>query len=454
MSNSEMSGIKNSTRASVNEPRGGMASGNPVDAQARRPCILQVITQLDLGGAEEVAIALSEQLRYRYDIQFFAVRGVRNTAIGKAMQARLRAAGVPVHSGTRLELKRGGFVQAAARLAALRWRLRPDIVHLHTEIPELTHALSRGFVPESAEARREGAGNQEKRRSLSIPTPLTTRTLHSTSFWGPWRDIGVRVERCILGIPLAACSQGALEGMRTFRAANVLPSLTTEQRLVIYNGVAPAPQQAGAKNKNSHENGAARGGPLRVMFAGRLETEKGADLLPAILEHADTGPLSASPTELTIYGAGSLEPELARWAAQGVPGWNIRILPPTPELRSEMARHDLLLMPSRFEGLGLVAAEALMAGLPVIGTRISGMTEVFPADYPLLAPVADTQALGTLLTQVLSNPDGFRAQAQRWVAPTTEKFGLARMAREYGQLYQDLLNGRSLTAQAQHSGAV
>ena len=183
-------------------------------------------------------------------------------------------------------------------------------------------------------------------------------------------------------------------------------------------------------------------------------SQKGADLLPAILEHADTGLISASPAELTIYGAGSLEPELARWAAQGVPGWNIRILPPTPELRSEMARHDLLLMPSRFEGLGLVAAEALMAGLPVIGTRISGMTEVFPADYPLLAPMADTQALGNLLTQVLSNPDGFRAQARRWVTPTTEKFSLARMAREYGQLYQDLLNGRSLAAGAQSLGAV
>ena len=82
------------------------------------------------------------------------------------------------------------------------------------------------------------------------------------------------------------------------------------------------------------------------------------------------------------------------------------------------------------------------------------MTEVFPADYPLLAPVADTQALGNLLTQVLSNPDGFRAQARHWVAPTTEKFGLARMAREYGQLYQDLLNGRSLAARTQPSGAV
>ena len=399
---------------------------------------MQVITHLDLGGAEEVAIALSEQLRYVYDIQFFAVSGVRNTAIGKTMQARLRAAGVPVHSGTQLELKRGGFVQAAARLAALRWQLRPDIVHLHTEIPELTHALSRGFAPVAG----------KERRPPHARAALTTRTLHNTTFWGPWRGMGVRVERCLLSVPLAACSQGALEGLHAFRAMNALPALAADRGRVIYNGVAPTSFQADPGRE------AASGRPLRVMFAGRLEPQKGADLLPAILEHADTGPLSASPTELTIYGAGSLEPELACWAARGMPGWNIRILPPTPELRSEMARYDLLLLPSRFEGLPLVAAEALMAGLPVVASRAPGMTEVFPADYPLLAPVADTQALGNLLTQVLSNPDGFRAQARRWVAPTTEKFGLARMAREYGQLYQDLLNGRSLATRTQPSGAV
>ena len=397
---------------------------------------MQVITHLDLGGAEEVAIALSEQLRYLYDIQFFAVSGVRNTTIGKTMQARLRAAEVPVYSGTRLELKRGGFVQAAARLAALRWRLRPDIVHLHTEIPELTHALSRGFAPEAG----------KERRPPHARAALTTRTLHNTTFWGPWRGMGVRVERCLLSVPLAACSQGALEGMKAFRAINALPALAADRGRVIYNGVAPASFQA------DPECGAASERPLRVMFAGRLEPQKGVDLLPAILAHAAS--VGHPAAELNIYGAGSLEPELARWAAQGVPGWNIRILPPTPELRSEMARHDLLLMPSRFEGLPLVAAEALMAGLPVVASRAPGMTEVFPADYPLLAPVADTQALGNLLTQVLSNPYSFRAQAQRWVAPTTEKFGLARMAREYGQLYQDLLDGRSLAARTQTSGAV
>ena len=438
---------------------------HPARTGPRRPRILQVITHLDLGGAEEVAIALSEQLQDDYDIRFFAVNGIQDTAIGKAMQARLRIAGVPVHSGTRLQLKRGGFVQAAARLAALRWRLRPDIVHLHTEIPELTYALSRGFRPQSAREHRP----QDTRATL------TTRTLHNTTFWGPWRGMGVRVERCLLGVPLAACSQGALEGMQAFRATNALPLLAAAQGQVIYNGVAPAPLQAehagaAADLDTASDLGTAAGRPLRVMFAGRLEPQKGADLLPAILEHAGRGfmtadamttnprttdPVSALPSaELTIYGAGSLETTLVRWAAQGVPGWTIRIVPPTPELRAEMARHDLLLMPSRFEGLPLVAAEALMAGLPVVATRAPGMTEVFPDGYPLLAPCEDTLALGNLLAQVLGNPDGFRAQSRRWMAPTTEKFGLARMAREYSGLYQNLLNGRSLTAQAQPSGAL
>ena len=383
----------------------------------RRPRVLQVIHHLDLGGSEEVAISLTEQLQGEYDLSFFAVRGIRDTAVGQAMKRRLDQIGVPVHSGTTLELKRGGFLVAAARLAALTRRLRPDIVHLHTEVPELTHAFSQGFLGSAA----------------GRPSMLT-RTLHNTVYWGPWQWLGSQVERRLSAVTALACSNAALEGMQSFRSSNGLTPLAPAVSRVIYNGVAPATTVRTTR----------AAGPLRVMFAGRFEPQKGVDLLPAILAHAAS--LGHPPAELNIYGSGSLHPDLERWAAQGVPGWTINMLAPTPRLRELMAQHDLLLMPSRFEGLALVAAEALMAGLPVIGTRIAGLSEVFPDQYPLLAPPEDSLALGKLLAESLRDTQRLLALTQGWIAPTTEKFSVSRMGREYGEMYGQLLQGRGVGA--------
>ena len=382
----------------------------------RRPRVLQVIHHLDLGGSEEVAISLTEQLQGEYDLSFFAVRGIRDTAVGQAMKRRLDQIGVQVHSGTTLELKRGGFLVAAARLAALTRRLRPDIVHLHTEVPELTHAFSQGFL-----------GSAAGRSSV------LTRTLHNTVYWGPWQWLGSQVEKRLSAVPARACSNAALEGMQSFRTSNGLTPLAPAVSGVIYNGVAPATTRT-----------ARAAGPLRVMFAGRLEPQKGVDLLPAILAHAAS--VGHPPAELNIYGAGSLKPDLERLAAQGVPGWTINMFAPTPRLRELMMQHDLLLMPSRFEGLGLVAAEALIAGLPVIGTQIAGMGEVFPEQYPLLAPPENSLALGKLLAESLHDIERILTLSQGWIAPTTEKFSVSRMGREYGEMYRQLLQSSAVGA--------
>lgn len=387
----------------------------------RKPKLLQVVHHLDLGGSEEVAISLSEHLHEQYEIQFFAVRGVEDTPVGHAMKARLDRLGIPVHSGTRRVLKKGGFLEAAVRLAQTVGRERPDIVHLHTEIPELTHAISQGFLGKAS------------------GRPATvTRTLHNTVFWGPWQRMGGMVEKRLSDARCVACSDAALAGMQAFRSSNGLPPLSSQTAQVIFNGVTAPPARRS-------DQGMPGDRPLRVLIAGRFEPQKGLDLLPAILAHA--GALGHPSAELNIYGAGTLQPDLERWIAGGVPGWNITLSPPTPHLRKLMAEHDLMLMPSRFEGLALMAAEALVAGLPTIGTRIGGLIEVLTDGYPLVAPAEDTEAMGTLLAQVLNDPNHFLTMAQAWMQPTEALFGIDRMAHEYDSFYQELLQNRSQTRQ-------
>jgi glycosyltransferase involved in cell wall biosynthesis len=392
---------------------------------AARPRVLHVVSHLDLGGAEEVAISLAGGLGGEYATEFFAVGGVANTAVGRAMHARLSALGVPVHSGTPLTMKRGGLPHAGVRLAALLRRTRPDLVHLHTEIPETTYALA------------ALAGG---------PRPQVIRTVHNATVWPAWGRIGGWVERRLTGVSAVAVSRDSLSGLNGFRARHGLPALPAAQSHVVYNGVslaAPSPDQPPF----------APDGAVRILFAGRLEPQKGADLLPTILTRACA--LTDRAARVTILGDGSLAPDLRRWAAEARLPWPVTLEPPRAGLSGTLSGYDVVLMPSRFEGFGLIAAEALLAGTPVIATDIAGLRETLPPGYPLLAPAEDTGEIARRLAGVVDDPARFRALAQGLSGGVAARFGLPRMLAGYRQVYRGLLGAgadRAVTAATVQGG--
>ncbi|MEW6420151.1 MAG: glycosyltransferase [Deinococcota bacterium] len=378
-----------------------------------RARVLHVISHLDLGGAEEVAISLTEQFGGEHAFEFFAVGGIADNPVAQAMHARLSALGVPVHVGTSLDMKRGGLLHAGLKLAALLRRRRPDLVHLHTEIPETTYALA-------ALASRLGGGSR----------PLVVRTIHNSTLWPAWRRIGSWVEGQLGGAEVVAVSQGGLRGLHEFRAQNGLPPLPESRCQVVYNGVKLA-----APNALDRREGAEVG--LRVLFAGRLEPQKGADLLPALLERACQ--LANGAAQVTILGKGSLALHLQRWSGETRLPWPVTLAPPQPGLSGALAGYDVVLMPSRFEGLPLLAAEALLVGTPVIGTDIPGLREVVPPTYPLLAPAGDVEALARLLADVVDAPARYQELARGLRGEIERRFGLPQMLCGYRRIYRELL---------------
>jgi glycosyltransferase involved in cell wall biosynthesis len=67
--------------------------------------------------------------------------------------------------------------------------------------------------------------------------------------------------------------------------------------------------------------------------------------------------------------------------------------PPIPNAAEIMSQFDLVVVPSRVEGLGLVACEALAAQTPVLATNIPGLRQALPPDWPLLVPPNNPEAL-------------------------------------------------------------
>lgn len=123
---------------------------------------------------------------------------------------------------------------------------------------------------------------------------------------------------------------------------------------------------------------------LNILFAGRLEPQKGVVVLCKVLK------MLAGDARFffTIAGDGSqrtlVEQTLAEIAAEGKPV-NAELVPPIFGLAGYMQSFDYLFMPSEFEGLSMLSMEASLNRLPVIANACPGLADTLPADWSLLA---------------------------------------------------------------------
>jgi glycosyltransferase involved in cell wall biosynthesis len=76
-------------------------------------------------------------------------------------------------------------------------------------------------------------------------------------------------------------------------------------------------------------------------------------------------------------------------------------------LVEEYRQADLFVFPSRFEGYGMVAAEALAHGLPIVATRTGALPDLVPPEVGVLVPPEDPKALGGVLERLLAD-EGLR----------------------------------------------
>ena len=101
-----------------------------------------------------------------------------------------------------------------------------------------------------------------------------------------------------------------------------------------------------------------------------------------------------------------------------------------------MAKATVLALPSRFEGLPLVALEAMATGLPVVASRIGGTIEALGPDHPWLHPQGNSRALAHTLTAALSDPLARAQVAQAQQDRFTINFTAARMAGDTLAVYR------------------
>ena len=372
--------------------------------------IFHLITHFSLGGAERVAANIAES--QTPGMEYHVVEIMRGrTAYTPKFIGELEKAGVRCHRSWMPDVSfHFLFERIAALLFPLRMlyimlRWRPDVIHTHTETPDLAlYVFSRVFP--------------RMLRRVKV-----VRTIHNTRLW--------------TGLPRTAVW---VEAFFKSRNANIAISDSVrdsyadrfgEVAHIINNGVAEVEQKNYFNAQNSKLK--IQNSKLNILFAGRLEPQKGVVVLCKVLK------MLAGDARFffTIAGDGSqrtlVEQTLAEIATEGK-SVNAELVPPIFGLASYMQSFDYLFMPSEFEGLSMLSMEASLNRLPVIANACPGLADTLPADWSLLAHgnnIDDYRRIFNLLPT--ANRDALTQQAYAFAK---ERFSVRTMQERYEAWYK------------------
>ncbi|WP_274628679.1 glycosyltransferase family 4 protein [Arvimicrobium flavum] len=216
---------------------------------------------------------------------------------------------------------------------------------------------------------------------LDTPVIMSERNNYQAQKMSPfWRLLA----------PVAARSAAHLV-MQTAAARNALPRALEAKAVVIPNPVSiPA---------NVPRNSTI---PPRFVAVGRLEEQKGFDLLIAAFSHVVQRLPSAT---LSIFGEGPERPGLERQVRTLGLADRVSLPGVTNSPGDWLSQGDIFVLSSRFEGFPNVLLEALMARMATVAFDCPwGPAEILQGDAGLLVPAGDVHQLAETLLRVATDP--------------------------------------------------
>jgi glycosyltransferase involved in cell wall biosynthesis len=180
-------------------------------------------------------------------------------------------------------------------------------------------------------------------------------------------------------------------------------------------------------------------GPVTIGYLGRIGTGKGVDVLARACTLLD--PDTRAGLELLVAGDDRFVPDVERATVQAAltatglpvrrPGWISQA--------EFFAQVDVAVVPSvRPESFGLVAAEAMASGVPVVVSDAGALPEVVGPDHPWVARAGDGVSLCAVLRRVLAALpaiDVVAAQRTRWrelYSPASGRRAVAGLVERWG----------------------
>lgn len=176
----------------------------------------------------------------------------------------------------------------------------------------------------------------------------------------------------------------------------------------------------------------AAAGPLRLIFAGRLDASKGVFDLPAIDAGLRRDGVSAT---WTIVGDGPAGRALrARWGAVDHVEWIANAT--SSDVVATCARHDVFVLPSRAEGLSVATVEAMSAGAVPVVSDLRSMTEIVDHGRTgFRVPAGDVEGFVAAIAGIADNRDRLETMSAAARQLIVERFDARERAAAYQALY-------------------
>ncbi len=304
----------------------------------------------------------------------------------------------------------------AAKAIELAQHAPPDLIHAHDWLTAFAGATLK--------------------HGLGLPLVATIHATEHGRNQGLWTDqqryiSNVEWWLCYEAWQVIVCSEFMREEVRR------LFSVPEDKLHVIYNGV-DAKRFRNVRVPASFRRSFAADEEKIVFFVGRMVHEKGVHLLveaaPKVLRYLPN-------TKFVIAGGGCADPYKARAAELGLSD-RFFFLGFIPDEMLLQLYHvaDVAVFPSLYEPFGIVALEAMAAGVPVVVSDVGGFSSIVEHDvngvkhYP-----GDPESLGWAILHVLMWPENSKKLVKRASLDVTQKYDWAVLARRTRGVYNQVL---------------
>jgi glycosyltransferase involved in cell wall biosynthesis len=394
-------------------------------------CAMQVVSNLDIGGAQEVVRTLAENL------EKVGCNSVVVTFKDGPLRTDIERLGIPVEI---LPQRQHGMMALPWFLLDM-WRIRQALLGLvkkHDADVIQTHLLrSLDFLVLSLRVQtnvRIFWTFHNARFDLREEHLAQHKWLFKPKRWGyhTLYSLGARgVNRLI------AVSEEVKASI-----TKTLPAIPQKKIIAICNSVdVQRYSKHSERTALRHELGLGEQQRVAAVVATFKEQKGHRFLLDALQEvvrqFPDLKVLFAGDGELrTALQAQSLELHLEN---------NVLFLGNRDDIPNLLAASDYFILPSLWEGLPMALIEAMASGLPVIATRVSGTSQVMiHGETGLLVSPGDAKELERAMLDLLSNPDMAVKMGKAARSRVESHFSAQKQAQEHFALFTHELNPASL----------
>ena len=364
----------------------------------RKVRVLHVIPNFGPGGAERLVVDLMEATdKERFEVAAVSLYPESGTILEKEIKEK----GLKVYF---LNKHRGLDLRMIPQLYRVFCSFRPDVVHTHLYVLRYT------LLP-----------------ALFCRIPVKVHTVHTVA------------QKEVDGV-------GKLVHRIAFRLANVVPVSISQEVAntvqtvygrgiytpVIYNGIPITRFVSSARQDNAKKEK-----DVVVLHVGRFAPPKNHLLL---VEAFALAVKEYPKMRLWLVGDGPLRPAVEKVVKEKGLDNKILFIGVVPNVEDFLADCDVFVLSSDFEGFGIVIAEAMAAGKPVVATGVGGVPELVEDGVTgILVPPCNPEALAKGILRLAKDSDLRQRMGKAAQERALERFDIARTAREYEALYLRLL---------------